>query len=249
VNLSTDLLDDLQRLLTDIGPLEQARALFHHVLAIGHSPTYLTENEHALWQDWPRIPLPSTRETLLASAELGRRVAALLDTEEEVHGVTAGDIRPELRSLGVFSLVPGHGLNEAEDLAVTAGWGHGGRDGITMPGRGKAEGRARGPEEETALAPLGEQALELLGSPTWDIYLNAHAFWRNVPDRVWTYTLGGYQVLKKWLSYRELSLLGRPLTLDEARYVTAVVRRIAALLLLGPDLDRNYLAVKAEAEK
>ncbi len=37
--------------------------------------------------------------------------------------------------------------------------------------------------------------------------------------RVWDYTIGGYQVIKKWLSYREHKLLGRPLTTDEAREV------------------------------
>lgn len=35
--------------------------------------------------------------------------------------------------------------------------------------------------------------------------------------------LGGYQVLKKWLSYREESLLGRPLTRDEAQDVVLKV--------------------------
>ena|SRR5438309_756370 len=37
--------------------------------------------------------------------------------------------------------------------------------------------------------------------------------------RVWAYTIGGYQVIKKWLSDREHKLLGRPLTTDEAREV------------------------------
>jgi hypothetical protein len=31
-----------------------------------------------------------------------------------------------------------------------------------------------------------------------------------VPSRVWAYTLGGYQVIKKWLSYREHDVLGAP---------------------------------------
>jgi hypothetical protein len=38
---------------------------------------------------------------------------------------------------------------------------------------------------------------------TRDIHLNADAFWSNVPARVWEYTLGGCQVMKKWLFYRE----------------------------------------------
>jgi len=78
------------------------------------------------------------------------------------------------------------------------------------------------------------------------LYLNDRAFWRNVPKAVWEYTLGGYQVLKKWLSYREATLLGRPLRLDEVEYVQQTIRRIAALRLLGPELDANYAAVKAD---
>jgi hypothetical protein len=41
-------------------------------------------------------------------------------------------------------------------------------------------------------------------------------------------------------------LLGRPLTVDEARYVQNMSRRIAALCLLQPQLDVNYAAVKAD---
>jgi hypothetical protein len=89
---------------------------------------------------------------------------------------------------------------------------------------------------ELALAHLGEQAC--------DVYLNGNAYWRGVPLRVWEYTIGGYQVMKKWLSYREHDLLGRALTVDEVREVTNMARRIAAILLLEPALDANYQEVK-----
>lgn len=42
-----------------------------------------------------------------------------------------------------------------------------------------------------------EEANTAFGSATFDIYLNEIAFWRNIPTRVWEYTLGGYQVIKK----------------------------------------------------
>ena len=54
-------------------------------------------------------------------------------------------------------------------------------------------------------------------------------------------------MIKKWLSYREERLLGRVLRLDEVEYVTAMVRRIAAILMLGGKLNANYVAVKADA--
>lgn len=40
-------------------------------------------------------------------------------------------------------------------------------------------------------------------------------------------------------------LLGRALTLDELREVTAMVRRIAAILLLEPELNGAYAAARA----
>ena len=60
--------------------------------------------------------------------------------------------------------------------------------------------------------------------------LNDRAYWANVPAAVWSYRLGGYQVLKKWLSYRERTVLGRPLHPDEVQHFTDTARRIAAIL-------------------
>jgi hypothetical protein len=51
-------------------------------------------------------------------------------------------------------------------------------------------------------------------------------------------------VIKKWLSYCEHKLLGRPLTTDEAREVMNIARRIASILLLEPSLDTNYQSIK-----
>jgi hypothetical protein len=202
------------------GPAE----LFHHVVAVLHSPAYRAENAGALRQDWPRIPLPKGREGLEASAELGRRVAALLDTENPVPGVTCGELRSDLRAFGAVVRVGGGALDPtAGDLAVTAGWGHAGQGGVTMPGKGKL---VEGPDG-------------------YDVYLNERAYWARVPARVWNYTIGGYQVIKKWLSYRERALLGRDLTVEEAKYVRDMVRRIAALVALEPELDENYRTVKS----
>ena len=54
------------------------------------------------------------------------------------------------------------------------------------------------------------------------------------------------RLIQRWLSYREHKLLGRGLRADEAKYVTEMVRRLAALRLLEPGLDANYEAVKGD---
>jgi len=41
--------------------------------------------------------------------------------------------------------------------------------------------------------------------------------------------------------------LGRALKPDEVAYVSEMIRRIAAILLLSPALDENYTASKADA--
>ena len=224
--------------------------LFHHTVAMLHVPAYRAENAGALRQDWPRVPLPAERPRLLASAELGRQLAGLLDPERPVPGVTAGEIRPELRPVAAPTRVDGGQLSEA-DFALTAGWGYGGRGGATMPGKGRSIERPYTDEERggiltgaAALEMSDDQVFALLGETCFDVYLNDRALWRCVPARVWEYTLGGYQVIKKWLSYREEPLLGRALKPDEVREVRNIARRITAILLLEPALDDAYAGVK-----
>jgi hypothetical protein len=157
--------------------------------------------------------------------------------------------------VGVPSKVGGGDLNPDEgDLAITAGWGHAGKDGVTMPAKGRIVQRAYDKAELDAIADAArtrglsvKQAIALLGPDTRDVYLNDKAYWRNVPANVWGYYIGGYQVIKKWLSYREHDLLGRALTADEAREVTDMVRRLSAIVLLQPALDENYRRAAANA--
>ena len=227
--------------------------LFCHVVAVLHAPAYRAENAGALRQDWPRAPLPAAREVFRESADLGLDMGHLLDAESPVDRVTVGNVRYELRLLGAIAGADSGQVNpDAGDLAVTAGWGHAGQGGVTMPAKGRLVERAYADSELAAfregVADLDltfEQLMTCLGATCLDVYLNDLAYWRCVPKRVWTYTIGGYQVIKKWLSYRERPLLGRDLTVDEARYVTEMIRRIAAILLLEPALDANYEAVKA----
>jgi hypothetical protein len=231
---------------------ETAGLIWMHALAIGYSPLYLKENADGIRQDWPRIPVPETKKQLLRSAALGKQVAALLDTEHPVAGVISGANRPEIKTIGSVSKIRGSALNpDSGDIAITAGWGHAGKEGVTMPGKGKLVERDYTPEEIKAIKEgaksLGlsfDTALKQLGETTCDVYLNEGAFWKNVPINVWEYYIGGYQVMKKWLSYREKELLKRSLTIDEAREVTNMARRLAAIVLMQPELDRNYGEVK-----
>ena len=216
--------------------------IFYHVLATLHDPAYRKANAGALRMEWPRIPLPGwpdgntegAAEALARSAARGREIASLLDPEQPVSGVTRFPLRPEIGALAVPATVTGRNM-AGEDFAVTAGWGHYGASDAVMPGQGRAYRREYTADER---AKMGEIA-SVLGETTVDVHLNGDALWRNVPAAVWDYKLGGYQVLKKWLSYRERSVLGRALEANEVQHFTETVRRVGALLLLLYRRDVN----------
>ena len=131
--------------------------LFHHALAMLHDPAYREANAGALRMEWPRIPLPGwpdgaalgPADELRTSTERGRELAALLDPEIPVPGVTSSTLRPELAAIAVPSTADGKNMSGG-DFALTAGWGHFGTGDAVMPVHGPRRGaglhrrRARG---------------------------------------------------------------------------------------------------------
>lgn len=73
-NLSPRSIQYLQRLdLPNPGTdRDTAELIWMHALASGYGPLYLSENADVIRENWPRIPLPTSREVLMASAALGR---------------------------------------------------------------------------------------------------------------------------------------------------------------------------------
>ena len=175
---------------------------------------------------------------------MGAELSLLLDTEVEVEGVTSGVVWEHLRVMGAVS---------ATDLAVTAGWGRSDKEGKVFPGRGKQEVRDWSSTEWGAIKSgleangVSENRAQFMLGRAVDVFINDKTKWTAVPERVWEYYLGGYQVLKKWLSYREKPILERDLIKEEAREFTKTVRRLSAIVLLADALDANYLTARDAA--
>ena len=218
-----------QRYLERLGM--KAMDLFHHVLSALHDPAYREANAGALRMEWPRIPLPGWPDggakgasaELAESAARGRELARLLDPDALVPGVTQAPLRPEIAVIAVPSTVDGRNM-AGGDFALTAGWGRLSAGGAVMPGQGRIVERAPTREERAANPGLGDTTL--------DVFLNDRAFWRNVPAAVWNYKLGGYQVLKKWLSYREYAVSDQHLMPENVYNFATMTRRLMAILAI-----------------
>ena len=140
-----------------------SRLIWMHVLAVAYSPAYRRENEHGIRTRWPRIPFPASKEQLESSADIGTRIAQLLDAENPVEHVTSGKLRDDLKSIAVISRLGGGGL-DPRTLAAT------GRVGTSEHRRdrdaGKREACGAGLHSRRSCSDCGRGSGRRLGDAT-----------------------------------------------------------------------------------
>lgn len=165
----------------------------------------------------------------------GEQVVQLLDAVRDPRDLVESVVGTErARVLGPLKRVDGEKVR-LEDLKIA----------VTYWGGGKGRWKPRPYVSEEAPAP---EYADLWGNSTGDLYINEETYFSNVPEAVWTYQLGGYPVLKKWLGYRQLDRRGgRPISDYERRAFRQIVQRIAALLALSPLLDELYQEAAASS--
>ena len=132
--------------------------LFHYALAVLHDPAYREARlrglangmaAHPHCQAGPTGTYPALPMSCSPLPRGAARLAALLDPETPVTGLTAGALRPELAAIAVPSTAYGRNM-DGDDFALTVGWGHFGTGDAVMPGPGPRRGarlhsrRARG---------------------------------------------------------------------------------------------------------
>jgi len=202
--------------------------LLRIALATFHAPSYQAEHRSALSSDWAHLPIPKDAGLLDRLAAAGEQVARLLDANRDARDVVEAVLSPErAKQLGQLRRADGEQLTP-DDLKLT----------ITYWGGGKGKWKPRPFLEEEVPGATWESSW---GERTGDLFLNGQAHFAHVPEAVWTYQLGGYPVLKKWLGYRQADRRGgKPLTEAERRWLRQMIQRIAALLALGPTLDALY---------
>jgi Type ISP C-terminal specificity domain/N-6 DNA Methylase len=206
------------------------RKLFRVCLALCHAPQYEEEHRESLAQAWAHVPIPRDRELFEELAGVGDLIATLLNPLLEPRSVIRATLGGYARRIAMLSSTAGTAVRE-DDLVVA------------IPHFGAARGGWRTRQFETAEVPPVE-----LGQATGDLYINEHIFFRNVPESVWRYELGGYPVLKKWLGYRDARRReNRPLTLPEKDHFRSMVQRIAALISLRGKLNELYERAAANA--
>ena len=212
-----------------------AAKLFRIAFAILHAPSYQAEHKSALSADWAHLPIPKDVKLFDRLAAAGEQVTRLLDAARDATDVIRAVVGADrARALGPLKRIDGKQVRP-DDLKVT----------VTYWGGGKGRWKARPfMADELPAIDYGEA----WGERTGDLFLNDDAYFGNIRELVWSYQLGGYPVLKKWLGYRQADRRdGRPLTDDERQGFRQTIQRVAALLALGPALNELYEETAANA--
>lgn len=229
---------------------KEASLLWYHALAVGYSRAFREEHAGGLSADWPRVPLPANASDLEASARLGEQVARLLDVARPFEGIETSPFNFQLEPFGALSTFDGKAPEDGDAaLRLTENWGFFAERGIVQPGTPRLSQRAPDETESASLVSLGLPP----ETPVLDLPLHRAAdgtlvsWWSGVPRPVWETVIGGYPVLKKWLSYRDERVLGRPMHAKEAAQAESIVRRLVLLWSLAAQLDENYARCVADA--
>jgi hypothetical protein len=97
---------------------------------------------------------------------------------------------------------------------------------------GEGDGRVgKGKKDGLRYDPAGQQ-----------VYINATQHFAPVPESVWTYRIGGYQVCEKWLKDRR----DRRLELDDIRTYCRIVTALQKTIDIQTEIDALYPEVEKE---
>ena len=94
----------------------------------------------------------------------------------------------------------------------------------------------------TKLSGKGYSKIEKVAYQEGNIEINNDQYFGIVPEEVWKYRIGGYQVCEKWLKDRK----GRILSLDDIRHYRQVVTAIAKTIEVQKEIDKLYPEIEEE---
>jgi len=93
---------------------------------------------------------------------------------------------------------------------------------------------------EINFSPKGSDKVEKPKYEDEKVWINKEQYFNNVPEKVWQYQVGGYQVCEKWLKDRK----ERTLTLEEIQTYCKIVTALSKTIELQNEIDKYYESVE-----
>jgi hypothetical protein len=186
------------------GDIFGPRDILAYIYAVFHSPTYRERYAEFLKIDFPRVPLTSDRDLFWQLAGLGSELIALHLLDPQA---------PPLRNSA-------QAQRRGPGVGVT----------FPIPGDNRVKQRGGFP----TFIPAGESRTKTSDVAERNrVYINLEQYFAGVPEEVWAFEVGGYQVLHKWLKDRK----GRVLSYAELEHYQRMVVALQETLRVMGEVD------------
>ena len=179
--------------------------IFNYVYALVHSPEYRSRYAEFLKIDFPRLPLTPSLELFRALAKLGGELVALHLMES-----------PKLEEY--ITKYAGRG-----DSEVAKGY----PKFVAAVYDRRNESEAINQQEE-------RRRSQTAATMTGNVYINPTRWFEGVPEDVWNFHIGGYQVCEKWLKDRR----DRVLSDEDIAHYQKVVVALKETIRLMAEIDK-----------
>jgi hypothetical protein len=198
----------LQDLTTKLGTTPTPEAIFYYIYAVFHSPTYRSRYAEFLKIDFPRVPLTRNVALFQQFAAYGEELVAL-------HLMKS----PQLDTL--ITQFEGN-----PDPVVDAGHPQYVPHPLTpSPKQGEGEQEGSSPLSRSGRGAGGEGGKVVINK-------RGDGF-TGVPEAVWNFYVGGYQVCHKWLKDRK----GRTLNQEDITHYQRIVVALQETIRLMQQID------------
>lgn len=179
--------------------------IFHYAYAVFHSPGYRSRYAEFLKIDFPRLPLTGDIALFRALARLGGELTALHLLEFKVEGASSPLSARKQGQDAPATFQPLTTFIGKHPLVSKVGW--------TADDGGTVWIDASGTKGKTTAGTTG---------------------FRGVPENVWNFHIGGYQVCEKWLKDRK----DRTLTKDDLAHYHKIVIALSETIRLMAEIDQ-----------
>ena len=178
--------------------------IFTYMYALFYSPTYRKRYAPFLKIDFPRLPLTSNVALFRALCSLGDKLVSLHLMEQRMHPISA---------------FPVPGMNNVVDVCYKT------------PGQDNDKGHFYSHTSNSASASISTE--QKSGGMKGQVWINETQYFDGVPWEAWNFSIGGYQICKKWLKDRK----GHKLSGDDIAHYQQIVAILAETSNVMHEID------------
>jgi predicted helicase len=218
-----------------------------YVYAILYCPAYRARFAGALKIDFPRIPKPTNYGVFFCLSALGADLVALHLLENDYAAASWNVSKPKRTSplQSLITKLTGRGgaevakgypkfVGSSSEAALECGSEATALSDVTATRR-RARSMAAAPQPTAgAGAPALQGAGAQVGTRPGRVYINPTCYFEGVPENVWNFHVGGYQVCEKWLKDRR----GRTLSDEDVLHYQRAVVALKETIRLMAEIDR-----------